>query len=126
MAATRAPGIFRRDQDALDRRDDAAALAGLVAFGDRVEIILRPQRIARVGRAQACTEDAPAQVPLAQHLVGIVGHVGAMEGADAEMDDAGLEPIRIVAEHLAGRARQAWHRRFPVLPVRDLYPAATC
>ncbi len=64
-------------------------LAVAAAHGKRVEPVLRRQRIARVGAAQRSADDAPAGFAGGQAIVDIDGLMRAVEGADAEMDDAG-------------------------------------
>ena len=81
-------GIFRRDQQRQDRADDAQLLAVAAAHRQRVEPVLRRQRVARVGAAQRGADDAPAGLAGRQAVIDIGGLMGAVEGADAEMDDA--------------------------------------
>ena len=62
-----------------------------------VQALLWGQRVARVGLAQRDADDAPAQVGLCRvgrdRGLGRDGEVGAREGADPEVDDAGREPL---------------------------------
>ena len=64
------------------------ALAGAVAFGTGVEAVLRDERVACGGAAQADAENAPGGVSCEQGLR-VVGDVRTGEGADAQMHDAG-------------------------------------
>ena len=80
---------FRGHEEARDGADDLQAFTRGIPHRETVEPVLGCQGIAGFGRAQGRAEDAPAPVPVRQHGVCIGGHMGAVEGADAEMDDAG-------------------------------------
>ena len=69
---------------------DVKPFAGPVAFGACIQIVLRRQRVARVGAAQADAADAPGRVVVQQWLC-IGSEMGAGEGADAQVDDAGAQ-----------------------------------
>ena len=87
-ASSSAAGSSRRHQHGTDRADDAQPLAVVAANGQRIEPVLRRQRVMGSGTLQRCADDAPAGFPGRQALVDIGGLVGAMECADAEVDDA--------------------------------------
>ena len=116
--------VLRRHDHAAQCADHAAAFARLVAFGNRVEIILRGQRIARVGGAEAGAHDAPAPVPTAQHGIGIIRHMRAVEGAHTQMHDADVDEGGVIGEALDGLERETVHHaslicatRRPLMPV---------
>ena len=101
--------------DRLQRPDDPQLRAFAGAEGDGEEIVLRRQRIAHVGPAQRRAGDGPLRIG-GEDVVEIDGLVGAVERADAQMDDAGGGPARIVgrpADGLGqgreGRKRQSLH-----------------
>ena len=87
-AASTAPGSSGATSSEPDRADDAQLLAAAAADRQRVEPVLRRQRVARVGAAQRDADDAPVRLAGRQAVVDIDGLMGAMEGADAEMHDA--------------------------------------
>ena len=57
-------------------------------------MILGGEPVVRVGRPQADPADPPAAGANSERLLGIGRLVGAVEGADAEMDDPDLEVVR--------------------------------
>ncbi len=75
-----------RTQHLANRTDDAP-LRGLPKQFQRIQPILRLQRIAHVRAAQGHAAHRPLRLAR-QHLVQVHGLVGAMEGADAQMHDA--------------------------------------
>ncbi|MNE52757.1 hypothetical protein D3C80_1474460 [compost metagenome] len=88
--------------------DHAQMLLGPVAHDQGVETILRVQLITHARRAQRGAQDAPAQIAAGQ---GVVEHhrlVRAMEGADAQMDHAGLHRRAVIgrARDVGGQARE--------------------
>ena len=87
--------IRRHDEKLGDGADDAVAGALGAGDGQRVEAVLRGQRVAGGGAAQACGDDAPRRVG-GQQVVDHRRLVGAVEGADAEMDDAGRDARTVV------------------------------
>ena len=102
--------------DRLQRTDDPQLRALAGTEGDGEEIVLRRQRIAHVGTAQRRAGDGPLRIG-GQDVVEIDGLMGAVEGADAKMNDAGGGPARIIgrpADGLGqgreGRQRQSLHR----------------
>lgn len=81
--------------------DHRAGFAGGVAFDQGVEGVLGSQGVVHpgVGGEEAGAEDAPlggGSVGL-HEVVGVAGHVGAVEVAEAEMDDAGADGGRVEA-----------------------------
>ena len=58
MRAHHGGRVLGPDQDLLEAADDAQALAGGAALGDRVEPVLRRQAVAHRGAAQADAADA--------------------------------------------------------------------
>ena len=96
--------ILRCDDHPGRGADHPAVGARSVDRRDGVEPVLRTQRIAGVGRAQGDAEDAPAGI-FGEQRVGVDRLMGAMEGADPEMDDAGGDGAPIVGG-TADRLRQ--------------------
>jgi hypothetical protein len=70
--------------------DDAWARAAVVAFDHRVEVILGLENVGHppVGVEEADASDAPAAAR-GGNVVGVHGHVRAVEAADADVEDAG-------------------------------------
>ncbi|MNU44234.1 hypothetical protein D3C71_330440 [compost metagenome] len=100
--------IIRPHQNPAPGADHAQMLLGPVAHDQGVETILRVQLITHARRAQRGAQDAPAQIAAGQ---GVVEHhrlVGAMEGADAQMDHAGLHLSTVIgrARDVAGQTHQ--------------------
>ena len=102
-------GVLRRHEQARDGPDHPEALARAVAHRERVEPVLRRERVARVRGAERCAEDAPTGGALGQRGVGVGRHVGAVEGADPEVDDAGAER-RTVVGGAGDRSRETSER----------------
>jgi hypothetical protein len=95
--------------DVEDRADHAGAGAGGIADSDGVEEVLRGERVARIGPAQRRADDAPAWIGREQ-IVDIDSHVGAMERADADMDDAGRDGTAVIGKRPGEcRAVQSGH-----------------
>ena len=90
-------GVFRRHQQRANRADDAQLLFAAAADRQRVEPILRRQRIACVGAAQGDSDNTPIRLARCQAVVDIGGLMGAMEGADAQMHDARGDLATIIA-----------------------------
>ena len=80
----------RRDQHALTAPITAHLVA--VAIDQRVEPVLRRHRVAHRRRAQRDADDAPAQSPA--EIVEYDRLMRAVEGAEAEMDDAAAQRAR--------------------------------
>jgi hypothetical protein len=78
--------LLRPDDHVADRADHAHRLTGTVADDEAVEAILGGQRIAYRRRTQRRGGDAEAEIVEYHRLM------GAMEGADAEMDDTWRRP----------------------------------
>ena len=79
------------------------------ALEEGVEPVLRLQPVALVGPLQARADDAPgAEAPL-QRIVGVFRKMGASEGAEPEMDDAGRQRGAVIAGAADGR-RQGTER----------------
>ncbi|MNY19994.1 hypothetical protein D3C86_1534540 [compost metagenome] len=100
--------IIRPHQNPAPGADHAQMLLGPVAHDQGVETILRVQLITHARRAQRGAQDAPAQIAAGQ---GVVEHhrlVRAMEGADAQMDHAGLHRRAVIgrARDVGGQARE--------------------
>ena len=97
--------VFGRDQRLLERADHLQPLALGAAHRQRVEIVLRLERVAHRGRAQARADDAPAHVAGGERGLGVHRLMRALERADAEMHDAGRDRGAVVA-----RARDVWRK----------------
>eukprot|EP01022_Parablepharisma_sp_SALTPOND_P026956 TRINITY_DN652_c1_g5_i1.p1 TRINITY_DN652_c1_g5~~TRINITY_DN652_c1_g5_i1.p1 ORF type:complete len:870 (-),score=339.47 TRINITY_DN652_c1_g5_i1:20-2629(-) len=67
-----------------------------VTDGHGVEMVLRGQGVTRVGGAQGDADDAPAQVAGGDGGFSVERLVGAMEGAQAQVDDARLQPAAVI------------------------------
>ncbi len=89
------PPDSRCDERCANRADDFD-LRELVVNRQRVEAILRCQRVAQFGAVQGNRGDAPARV-WAQQPIDIPGLVHAMKGAGTEMQDAGMHARGVVA-----------------------------
>ena len=100
--------VLRGDENVLQAADDTQRLR-LCPQVERVEVVLRLQCVARIGTAQARTDDAPAQVAACQHVIRIDRLMCAMKRADAEMHDAGAEGRAIVSRpgHVRGQCGEA-------------------
>ena len=81
--------IARRDEDRSDRAYDTQLLAVTAALGERVETVRRLQRIMGRGALQRGADDAPVRFAGGEAAVDIGRLVRAVEGANAEMHDAG-------------------------------------
>ena len=81
-------GGFGCDQHPLERPHDPRAFSPCVALDQRVEPILRRERVARGGRAQRYPDHAPAPVAARGDLVEARGLVRPVERAEPEMDHA--------------------------------------
>ncbi|MNV63978.1 hypothetical protein D3C71_1566010 [compost metagenome] len=77
--------------------DDLARVAIAVAYGDRIEAVLRCQRIDRFGRAQVDCDDAPGAEFALQRTLGINALMRTVEGSEAEMQYAGAKFGAVVA-----------------------------
>ena len=97
--------VLGRHQESPDAAHHLQAFAPRVSHRDRVEPVLRGQRIARLGAPQRSTQDAPAEIAVSQDGVRHDGLVGTMEGADAEVYDPGRDGRTVVggAQHIAGQ-----------------------
>src|SRR4029450_1836272 len=86
-----------------DAANDARLGAFAVSLDQRVEVILPAENVRHpaVGVEQSDAADAPVAAA-GGDLVGVERHVGAMEAAYAEVEDARLEGVAAVA-----RDRQA-------------------
>ncbi|MNY03518.1 hypothetical protein D3C86_1361430 [compost metagenome] len=109
-------GVFRPHQNAATGADHSQVLLRPVAHDQGVETVLRVQLVAHARRAQRGPEDAPAQVATLQRIVEHHRLVGAVKGADAQMDHAGFHCGAVVAGYgdlggqaLQGRVIQAGH-----------------
>ncbi len=118
--------ILRRDQHLPDGADDLQAFAFGAAHRQGIKSILRRQRIAHRGRAQACADDAPAPVAGTEHGLGVHRLMRALERPDAEMDDAVRHGAAIVsrARDVARQPPSVAEFSRPVI-FRATAPAAT-
>ena len=98
--------VGRGHQEPPHRADDAHAVSGAGAHVQRVEPVLRPERVRRVGRAQARAADRPAAFAGRKAVVEIDRLVRPLKGADAEMDhaDPGVLPVVGRARHVGRQA----------------------
>jgi hypothetical protein len=77
-----------RDDQAAQRSDDVQRLALGAAHRDRIEPVLRLERMARLRGAQARAADRPVRLARREPVIDIDGPMRAMKRADAEMHDA--------------------------------------
>jgi hypothetical protein len=92
-------------EDGDDRADDFAIGARRVAHGERIEAVLRRQRVAGIGAPEARTDNAPFGRG-AEQPVDVGGHMGAVESADPQVHDAGRDAAAIIGwpTHLFGQS----------------------
>src|SRR5512144_1956258 len=83
-----------RTEEAAVRADGAEARLG-IKDGERVEAVLRLERVDGRGAPQRHCRNSPARI-LVQQAIDIVGLMRAMERAWTEMDDAGAQPVAII------------------------------
>jgi hypothetical protein len=95
--------VLGRHDHAGERRHHREALARGVALAQRIEPVLRLERVAGVWVTEADPERAPAEI-VGQQRLRVERLMGAMEGADADMDVTRRELPRI--------DRRAPHRRW--------------
>ncbi len=89
---------LRRRVDHVEyRADDARLRAGSAADDERVEEVLRCERLAGGRPAQRGTDDPPGGVHL-QNIVDIDRDVRAAKRTDPEMHDAGGYPRAVIGE----------------------------
>ncbi len=101
------PGrVFGRDQHPLERADQAGLFVRAVAHGDGVEAALRAQLIAHAARPQARSQHAPAQIAAVERGFIDGRLMRLVEGAEAEMDDPGLD-LRAIISGSRNRVGQA-------------------
>ena len=103
--------LARSEQDVADRRVDGDDVLLRPAVDDAEEPVLRDERIDRGRPALRDAEDAPVAARALDRLGGVDGLVGAVEGADPQVDDADGRPLgedrpRTAAEPAEGRRVQ--------------------
>ena len=99
--------IFGGHKRVLDGTDHLIMRGIGPAHRNSIEPVLRSQRIARVGRAQACPDNAPAEIAGGQNLFGINGLMGAVERAQAQMHNAAAHLCAVITGPLDGRGQCA-------------------
>jgi hypothetical protein len=87
---------FARDDAFAQRANHAIIGAFGRANGDGVQMILRGERVARVGASEARADDAPGGCSAGETIVDDDSLMGAMKGAEAEMHDAGCDAREVV------------------------------
>ncbi len=99
--------IARREQRLFQHAHDAIA-GGLVQSLDGIKTILRRQRIGHIGPLQRGADDDPIATGFQDRIFREHRLVGAMESADAQMDNAGLQcgAVKLRPAHGGGQARQ--------------------
>ena len=97
------PRLDRIRDRLAQRADDPRLRAAAATHQQRVQAILRVQRIDDRPAAQVDAADRPAGLAGGQRVVGVDGLVRAVEIADAEMDDADARLARVEARPRAGR-----------------------
>ncbi|MNT64824.1 hypothetical protein D3C72_2027580 [compost metagenome] len=99
------------------------------AQDQRVQAILRRQRVARIGLAQGHAADAPVRIRAgAQRGIVHRRQMGARKRAQAQMHDARLEPGTVVAgtRHLRGQRRKAGRPQAAGLPRYQFHSVPSC
>ena len=99
-------GIGWRDDELAKGTDDANVLPVGPPRRDGIELVLRLERIPRVGGAEARPADRPVRLAGGEPFVEGNGLMRPMEGADAEMDDADARGVEVIA-----RARHVIRKR---------------
>ena len=102
IRSTSAAGLLARDDAVEQRADDAVLGAFGGTYGDRVEMILRGEGVARIRAAQARADDAPGRGACGKAIVDDDGLVRAMKRAEAEMHDAGRDARTVVGRAADG------------------------
>ena len=92
------------------------------ANGDRVETVLRSERVVGVRTSQAGADDSPIRGAGGEKVVDDDGLVRPVEGADAEMNDAGRDPGAVIgrAADGAGEPVEAGVREAQIGPSIEL------
>ena len=108
-----AVGLARGEQHVADRRDDRDRVLLRPALEHAEQPVLRAERVDRRRPPLRDAEDAPVAARALDRLGGVDGLVGAVERADAEVDDADGGPLgerraRRAAEAAQGRWLEAW------------------
>ncbi len=88
-----AVGLARGEQHVADRRDDRDRVLLRPALEDAEQPVLRAERVDRRRPPLRDAEDAPVAARALDRLGGVDGLVGAVERADAEVDDADGGPL---------------------------------
>ncbi len=101
--------VAGRDEHFLHRADQAEPRARGAARADGIEPVLRTQLRRDVARAQRHADDAPVAIARVHRIVGIDRLMRAVEGADADMDDARRLRAAVVAWRL--HRRREWRLR---------------
>jgi hypothetical protein len=89
--------ILRRDHERAKRADNPNILTIRSSDGERIKPILGLKRIRGLRGAQTGPADRPIPFAARKPVVENDRLMGAMEGADAEMDDADAERVEIVS-----------------------------
>ena len=90
-------GVLGRDEQLAERADHPEVLALGATDAERIEPILGRQRVAGRGRLQADAADRPIAFARRQQIVEGDRLMGAVECADAEMDDACRQRVEVVS-----------------------------
>ena len=93
------PRLLGGEQVLRERADHAGVLAPVGIDRDQgVEVVLRRERVAQgpVVLKDADPDEPPAQVPAPAEAVDVLGEVGAVEAADAEVDDLAVPGPAVV------------------------------
>ena len=109
--------LLGRQQRLADDADHARPLVRPVVLDQRVEAVLRPERVAHGRAAQARPADRPGSRRHGERALGEDRLVRAVEGAEAEVDDAdvGIERGRPAAEPRGETSRRVWRERRSIL-----------
>ena len=90
------PGLIGGVEHFANRADHARLRSIALAFGQRIEPVLRIELPGDVGRAERNAANAPVAVPRRHRAIGIPGLVRTVERPDPEMNDADLLRVPVV------------------------------
>ena len=88
--------VLGRDHQPSQRADQRGPLAVIAALRDRVQAVLRRERVAHPRRAERHAGDRPIPIARRHRGIGVDRLVGAVERAQAEVDDADLLRVAVV------------------------------
>ena len=102
-----ARGIFGCDNSGTNAAQNTGDGRGAVTLECGVEAVLRGKPVTLVRPFQADAGDAPGAGLDGEQVIRVGGEMGANEGSQAEMDDAGLERSAVVVRHYGAEQSSA-------------------